>query len=69
MGLGDETGFPFDDDQLTEAGRCATARRTAEQALIEATRAWHSYASLCEVGPERTRAFAVFENVRNAGRV
>lgn len=68
MGLGHETGFPFDDDQRTEAEKCAAARKVAEQALEQATRAWHEYACLCDVGPERTRAFAVFENVRNAGR-
>jgi len=29
----------------------------------------HIYACNCEIGPERERAFQVFENIRTAGRV
>jgi hypothetical protein len=41
-------------------------RACAHAALDAAERAWHAYAATCEVGPERTRAFDVFENIRRA---
>jgi hypothetical protein len=47
----------------------AEARKAAHDALTAAERAWYAYAGLCDVGPDRTRAFEVYENVRHARRV
>jgi hypothetical protein len=47
----------------------ADARKAAHAALDAAERAWYAYAGLIDVGPDRTRAFEVYENVRNARRV
>lgn len=44
------------------------ARETANRALDEAVGAWHAYAALVDVGAERTRAFDVFDTLRNARR-
>lgn len=52
-----------------EALQVENARMAAQRALDAAERAWHAYASLCEVGLERTMAFDVLENVRLARRV
>lgn len=41
----------------------------AEQAHIVAEKRWHEYACSCEVGPERNRAFEIYENIRVATRV
>lgn len=41
----------------------------AEQAHAVAEKRWHEYASSCEVGPERNRAFEIYENIRVATRV
>ena len=49
--------------------RPVAARQAAHDALNKAERAWSEYAGLCEVGPDRTRAFKVYENVRCARRV
>lgn len=53
----------------TDAQKLEPFRTEAHRALDEAERAWHTYASVCEVGDDRTRAFDVFENVRCARRV
>jgi hypothetical protein len=45
------------------------ARAKAHELSTEAERAWYSYAALLDVGPDRTRAFDVYENLRNARRV
>lgn len=67
---------PQDDEALadawaeqTDADKLAMARKAAHDALDEAERAWYAYAALLDVGPDRTRAFEVYENVRNARRV
>lgn len=41
-------------------------KTAAHAALDAAERSWHAYAASCEVGPERIRAFEIFENVRRA---
>ncbi|WFP48535.1 hypothetical protein PL263_10460 [Methylomonas sp. EFPC3] len=41
----------------------------ANRKLKEAEKAWHDYCTLLPVGDQRTAAFEVFENIRNAGRV
>lgn len=41
-------------------------KAAAHAALDAAERAWHAYAAECDVGPERVRAFDVFENIRRA---
>lgn len=35
----------------------------------EAEKAWHDYCTFLPVGELRTKAFEVFENIRNAARV
>jgi hypothetical protein len=52
-----------------ESQELLDAREAASDLLRAAERAWYKYAGLCEVGPERTRAFDVYENVRTALRV
>lgn len=41
----------------------------ANRKLKEAEKAWHDYCTLLPVGELRTKAFEVFENIRNAARV
>lgn len=53
----------------TEAQKRDAARAAAHEALNTAERAWYEYAGLCEIGGDRTRAFAVYDNVRSARRV
>ena len=35
----------------------------------EAEQAAHAYAVACDVGQERTKAFEIYDNIRNATRV
>jgi hypothetical protein len=37
--------------------------------LAETEKAMHSYATHCDVGDERTKAFDIYENIRIASRV
>jgi hypothetical protein len=53
----------------SEAEKLAAARKEAHDALTAAERAWYAYAGLCDVGPDRTRAFDVYENIRNSRRL
>lgn len=41
-------------------------KEEAFAALREAEKKMHSYASACEVGDEREKAFEIFENIRLA---
>lgn len=54
---------------LTPEQQVQCAKTAAHRALDAAEKAWYDYAGLCEVGPERTRAFDVYENVRLARRL
>lgn len=45
------------------------AKTAAHDALDAAERAWYAYAGMLDVGPDRTRAFDIYENVRQAHRV
>ena len=45
------------------------ARAAAHLAVSAAEKAWYEYAGMCEVGPERCRAFDIYENIRVARRV
>lgn len=55
---------------LTEEDRGVVhARAKAHELATAAERAWYAYAALLDVGPERTRAFDVYENLRTARRV
>lgn len=56
-------------NEKSEEEKLADARKFAHEALNEAERAWYAYAGMCDVGPDRTRAFEVYENVRHARRV
>jgi len=38
--------------------------RIAHEKLRDAERAWHAYAASLEIGPDRERAFGVFEYIR-----
>lgn len=42
---------------------------SAFSALRTAEKRMHAYACELDVGPERTKAFEIFENIRNAARV
>lgn len=53
----------------SEAEKLEEAKALAHRALDEAEKAWHAYAGMADVGPERTRAFTVYENVRFARRL
>lgn len=53
----------------SEAAKLERAKAAAHRALDAASKAWYEYAGLCEVGPERIRAFDVYENVHNARRL
>lgn len=59
----DRLGLVSDEEKL------ALAKEAAHRALTAAERAWYEYAGLVDVGPERTRAFEIYENVRNARRI
>lgn len=41
-------------------------KAAALYALKDAERRMHKYAASCEIGPERTKAFAIYENIRRA---
>lgn len=51
-------------DQVIESLKSA-----AFAALRDAEKRMHTYACELEVGEERTKAFEIFENIRNAARV
>lgn len=53
----------------SEAEKLEEAKTRAHRALDVASKAWYEYAAMCEVGPDRTRAFEVYENVHNARRL
>lgn len=53
----------------SEAEQLADARTAAHRALDAAEKAWYAYAALIEVGPDRTHAFEVYDNVRQARHV
>jgi hypothetical protein len=53
----------------TEEMVIARAKEKAHRALNDAENAWYAYAGLCDVGPDRTRAFEVYQNVRLARRL
>lgn len=55
--------------EATEAQKQEAAKQAAHRALDAAEKAWYEYAGLCDVGHERTRAFAVHQNVRAARRL
>ena len=44
----------------------AHAEKVAFEALNTAERAFYNYATKCDVGYERTKAFNCFENIRRA---
>lgn len=52
----------------TEAQVLAAAEKAAHGALDAAAKAWFEYAALCDVGPKRTWAFQVYENLQHARR-
>jgi hypothetical protein len=47
----------------------ANLKEIRDSAMRTAEKAAYSYACACEVGNERTKAFEIYENVLNAGRV
>lgn len=65
-------GYPIEDGAtlpISEAQRIDAARTAAHRAADAAVKAWHEYAALLDVGPDRIRAFEVHEALRNARRV
>lgn len=50
-----------------EAGQARSIRSYALDALRDtAERYWYAYACACELGPERERAFSIYEDLRRA---
>ena len=47
----------------------SSLKNAAFASLRDAESRMHKYASALEVGEERTKAFEIFENIRNAARV
>jgi hypothetical protein len=60
------------EEPQSEAERLVAALRRCKSAAYlaadESERAWHRYASLLDVGPDREHAFDVYDNLRNARR-
>ncbi len=54
--------------EATEAQKLERAKRAAHDALNTAERAWYDYAALIDVGPDRTRAFGIYDILRCARR-
>lgn len=52
----------------TEAQKIEAARTAAHRAADAAEKAWYELAGLIDVGPDRTYAFQVYENLRHARR-
>jgi hypothetical protein len=52
------------EDQIIES-----LKNAAFEALRDAERRMHKYASALDIGDDRTKAFEIFENIRNASRV
>jgi len=44
-------------------------KELAFEALADAERKMYKYATCCDIGDERTRAFEIYENIRTASRV
>ncbi len=44
-------------------------KEAAFEALREAEKKMHAYASALDLGEDRIKAFEIFENIRNAARV
>lgn len=55
--------------EATEEQVLDRAAAAAYKALMAAEKAWHDYACLCDVGPDRARSFAVFDAIRCATRI
>lgn len=55
--------------ESTEEQKLEAARHAAHRALDAAEKAWYAYAGMIDVGPDRIRAFDVYQNVRLARRV
>ena len=55
--------------EMTDEQKLCSAKEAAHGALDAASAAWYTYAGMCDVGPERERAFEVYDNVRMARRV
>lgn len=51
-------------DQVNES-----LKNAAFKALCDAEKRMHAYACALDIGDERTKAFEIFENIRNAARV
>lgn len=56
----------MEETQEQKLARLKEARNTAMRA---AEKAAHEYARECDLGNERNKAFDIYENLRNAGRV
>lgn len=44
-------------------------RKVAQEKLREAEKAYHDYAKSLPISEERFKAWEIYENIRNAGRV
>ena len=60
------TGKTDSPPEATEAQKLERARSAAHRALDAAGKAWYEYAGLCDVDPERTRAFEVYERIHRS---
>ena len=62
------TGKADSPPAATLAQTLASMSAIAHRATGAAEKAWYEYAAMIEVGPERTHAFQVYENLRLARR-
>ncbi len=60
------TGSADRPPEATEDQKLESARAGAHRALEAALKSWYEYAGMCEVGPERTQAFEVYERIRRS---
>jgi hypothetical protein len=63
------TTTPLSSSASDDKAAIDAAGEKAHRALDAAATAWYEYAALLDVGPDRTRAFNVYENIRQARRL
>lgn len=59
----------MNDISIDKDQQISSLRTAAYASLRDAEARMHKYAAALEVGDERTKAFEIFENIRNAARV
>jgi hypothetical protein len=54
---------------MTEEEVIAALKKRRNELLKDAASVAYEYAAACDLGTEREKAFEIYENIRNAGRV